>query len=584
MISPMRFAHCFVVAIVFPLLVSCGDDPLTPGGTYVAPTYHASVQSLDATFRAICGAGANDSYAVGDLILHHDGSTWSPIEPPDDLEEGVRAAFGFPTGELLMISDDHQKIFLRKDGTWTRIKDAPAYAWNYWASAPDNIYGLSWPSVLHFDGTDWQELAVPKNLELEDIAGDENGRPLMCGHYGRIDRFDGAQFTTTYVDSVARYSSPIVTPSGRLFVTSNSDKVVEIVGSDAVELVDNGVYADYLRNDGEQLFVAGQEQNTSNYLVKQYEGDHWREISRGSDRSDRFRDFWAGRGELLGAGEGFVWQGNSSGGARVPLYPSLGPIQDAVAIDGAIYAIGLGAYRYEHGVWTDLEKEYITEQTGWCIDGRNPHNIYAAGAQVILHYDGDQWTWVNGALGERLRGIWVEPNGHVVAVGEGPVIVEFDGTQWTKTPVPSDAHTFTDVVGTGALVMAVGYDGLNAIRRNGEWHILPPPTNNDLVALWAYDESHIYAASSRANEICVWDGRRWDPMLTHGQRLFDMRGIWGTSPSNLFALGYNGTLAHFDGRKWTAQERILLTGMSELCGNGNELLAVGRTGILSYRR
>jgi hypothetical protein len=203
---------------------------------------------------------------------------------------------------------------------------------------------------------------------------------------------------------------------------------------------------------------------------------------------------------------------------------------------------------------------------------------------MILHYDGNDWSLVNGAFGNYLNGIWVELNGDVVAVGDGPVIMERDGGEWTETHVPVGSASFTDVLGVGKIIVAVGTGGLVAVRRNGEWYIQRGPSNSTLTALWAFDEKNIYAASREHNVILFFDGTKWTKMNIAGPSLPGMTDIWGTSPNNLFLLDYNGTIAHFDGHRWNAEERVILEQMETLCGNGREVIAAGRLGSVSYRR
>jgi hypothetical protein len=254
-----------------------------------------------------------------------------------------------------------------------------------------------------------------------------------------------------------------------------------------------------------------------------------------------------------------------------------------VAIDDAIYTIGDEAYRYQEGAWTNLDKGYITRSLASGIDGRRPDNIYAVGSQMILRYNGAAWEWVNGGLGEDLYAVWVEPNDHVVAVGSGPVIVEYDGATWTKREVPLDSYAFLDVTGVGNTIFAVGAGGLVAIRKQGHWYLMRP-TGWTLRAVWGYDEQHVYAVSENDNEICFYDGNRWEPFTIEGPTLRSMTSIWGTSSKNIFVLDDNGTLAHFDGSTWAAQERQFCSGMSALAGTRRELLAAGRNGASVYRK
>ena len=551
------------------------------GGPYVPPSYHASLEPLGGPLYQVCGSGENDLYVMSSILLHYDGAKWLPVPVPRELEFGGNAV-SLESGELIMSTG--RDIFVHRNDEWTTMTRAPEPFNFLTGSSPDNLYCLHWSSVQRYDGTSWVKLPVEKADELSDIAVNSAGTGAAVGYFGRVDRFDGSAWATSYLDSFSDYNSVAVTPSGRVFVAGYT-AIWEIIGSQPVRILrDRIVEWPIIRTDGEALYSVGQSWNQSNsHLVGRYADGSWITIAGGTGR---FNDLWVDQGKIVGVGdEGFMWRGNDAGGKAVELYPTYSEFEDAVRIGDAIYTIGPSAYRFENGVWTDLKKEFITRQTAYALDGRTPDNIYAVGNEMILHYDGDAWTWVNSGHNTRLGGVWAQESGDVVAVGEDdghPVMVEFDGLEWKKRVVSLASGIFHDVWGVGDLVVAVGTGGLIGMRqKDGHWNLLRP-TNASLVAVWGFDERHIYAASSNPNEICVYDGYRWDSMFIQGPEVSSMRSIWGTSPSNLFVLDYYGNLVHFDGRTWTQEERILHYQLSTVCGNGRDVLVLGRYGSVLY--
>jgi len=576
-----RFVPIFIAAVSCALFVSCGDDPAPPMGPYVPPSYRAELQSLNADFRLVCGAGSKDLYAMGSVILHHDGTAWNTIQPPDGLTREVYLALGFEDGTLLV--SDGRNVFVRANGSWSTRADFPHSPQDLWGTSSNDFYALTWDSLYHVDGTTWKPTTLPKAYEIEDIAGDQEGELVACGSYGRIDRFHGTGWVSSYIDSMLHFREAAVTSTGRLFVLSQVGFLYEIVNSTPVPIADSQLYSPILCTDGEAVFLAGREPYSppGSYAIRQLNNNVLQDVSSGAGD---LHAFWAGHGNLIAGGaDGFVWCGNASGGSRAP-YQAGGPIYSMALIDGSIYTIGEDAYRYDNGQWTDLNKGYLTRLAAWDIDGRTPNNIYAIGDEMVLHFDGSKWTWVNSALNTSPSAIWVEPSGEVIAV-DGGAVLEYDDMEWTKTTLPvSSGFGFADVIGVNGLIVAVGDEGLIAMRRNGEWYISPPPTNDPLVALWAHDERHIYAASLWGYELCVFNGQSWHAMPVLGVQLDRVVDMWGSSPTNLFVMDQDGRLAHFDGHDWSPEERVFSTGMNAIRGNGPELLVGGYSGSASYRR
>ncbi|HEX6789962.1 MAG TPA: hypothetical protein VF247_01510 [Candidatus Krumholzibacteria bacterium] len=560
------------------LLASCSDDPLGPSGPYSPPEYHATLQSLDTPFSGVTGTGKGDIYALGGILLRYDGSTWKPMPGPRELDSWQNFLVGFDDGGLA--ASDGRDVSLFHDGSWTPIERVPDYSNAFWGRASDDLYAINWNGLYHYDGTSWSLLPLSANGELRAIAGDETGHPIMAGTRGRIDRFNGVDWTSTNLDTTGWFGSIAVTSSGRTFV-SDGARIFEVAAGDSLALIlSDQIYDPRLCTDGEVLYAAGRSPyEWGTYRVAEYRDNTWRAVDQGQGY---MRSFWAGHGELAGVGENnFIWHGTASGGDQVELPPVRRGLADAVTIGDAIYAVGEGAYRYQDGEWTDLDKEYITRNPARGIGGRRSDDIYAVGSEMILHYDGRSWQWVNSGLGEELRSVWVGPEGHVVAVGWGPVIVEYDGTTWTKKEIPLSGD-LNDVTGVGNTVFAVG-GGLAGVRKNNHWYF-SRPSGWALNAVWAYAEDRAYAVGNEDNTLWTYDGSRWTPSPIEGPAMPSMSGIWGTSPSNLFILDYYGTLVHFDGSGWREEERIFGAGMRAITGTPHEVLTLGDTGSILYRK
>jgi len=96
----------------------------------------------------------------------------------------------------------------------------------------------------------------------------------------------------------------------------------------------------------------------------------------------------------------------------------------------------------------------------------------------------------------------------------------------------------------------------NAARWNGiEWELMGIYSNTlDLYSIWYFSENDIWVT-----DYCSpihWDGTTWT--LYHLQNMgLDVCsgfGIWGTSSSNMYFVGLNGSIVHYDGSTFTKME------------------------------
>lgn len=582
----MKFALRLIASLVcLAFIASCSDDPVSShGGGPVAASYQPTLLSLDGNFVSVCGTG-KDLYAFGSAVLHYDGAQWNPIEPPP-VRGTPRYALGFPDGEIVVSGGS--ETFVRKNGVWTDIS-IPDYFYMdaLWGSSPTDLYGVNYQGARHYDGSTWSAVTLPIVEDgLTAVAGRSADDVVISGSYGNLLRFDGTQWTDTQIDSFVTYRSIVMTESGRIFGATYSD-VYEVAGSTHQRILHEVIDRPLLCTAGDVLYAAGR-LSYGNFVVARYEDGGWKNVAL---EKGEVEGIWAGDGNVMVAGrENLVWRGTDSGGGFEQPIPQRGQLTCGTEIDGAVFLAGEGAYRYEDGKWSNLNKEYMTRALPADIAGRNRNDIYAVGSEMILHYDGSQWTWVNAGFNQQLSSVCVDASGDVLVAGRtqdypgSMVAYRLHNGTWSPETIPFDGNPIYDMCSTGDVVFAVGAHGMVAVLRNGVWRPLPSGTTDGLYSVWAYDERNVYAANGERNELCYYDGRSWTPMQVGGGSRYGIRSIWGTGRDDLFAVAGEGAVIHYDGSSWQPLPRVLLTGVEEVCGAGREILAFGAYGVISYRR
>lgn len=209
------------------------------------------------------------------------------------------------------------------------------------------------------------------------------------------------------------------------------------------------------------------------------------------------------------------------------------------------------------------------------------NDVYAVGAGgLINHFDGT--SWVQTAAGAQHHGVWGPNANDVYVVGTGRRIFRNTGSGWTAF----------DTTGTGAWLAITGWDATQfmvaghsgRIRRfingvgedettTGCW---PTPAVGDaFLGLWGASPSDIYAVGS-GGMICHYDGNAWtrQPSGT----LENINAVWGRAPDDVYAVGDAHVVLHFDGVEWRPLDIESFASFRAIAAAGNELLIAGDFG------
>jgi len=147
-----------------------------------------------------------------------------------------------------------------------------------------------------------------------------------------------------------------------------------------------------------------------------------------------------------------------------------------------------------------------------------------------------------------LNELWGSSPRDIYAVGSGGMF-HYDGTGWSVVvPLPGQFVEFQDIFGFSA----------DEVWAAGGWiypNPNPPPNFLD------------------SSLIMHYDGTRWRIAQSGGAR--EIRSLWGTSPSNLYAGSLDGRILHYDGSRWSIEHLHNEMQIISLGGDGSTLFAGG---------
>jgi hypothetical protein len=121
-----------------------------------------------------------------------------------------------------------------------------------------------------------------------------------------------------------------------------------------------------------------------------------------------------------------------------------------------------------------------------------------------------------------------------------------------------------------------GYTTYNAVHWNGsEWtlhklyfYTIPGIADTGVYearSIFAFDESNIWITSG--SQITKWDGIR--QTFRHTTPV-SINKLWGTDNSNIYAVGYNGQIARFNGTNWQRIESGTTLNINDIWGDFNQ--------------
>ncbi len=118
----------------------------------------------------------------------------------------------------------------------------------------------------------------------------------------------------------------------------------------------------------------------------------------------------------------------------------------------------------------------------------------------------------------------------------------------------------------------------NAAHWNGlEWEYIEIINTADLYSVWYFDEEDIWVTTFGFP--VHWDGEEWT--LYHlqdlGLQVSAGHACWGTSSNNMYFVGYQGAIVHYDGENFEQMESGTTTDLLDVHGtqDGSILFAAG---------
>ncbi|OIP31450.1 MAG: hypothetical protein AUK47_22505 [Deltaproteobacteria bacterium CG2_30_63_29] len=216
---------------------------------------------------------------------------------------------------------------------------------------------------------------------------------------------------------------------------------------------------------------------------------------------------------------------------------------------------GAVARRTTAGVWEVMSTPTLeTLRDIWAAPGTG--SVAVGDNGTILELMGSIWSPVTSPTNANLNGIWGTggttiwgTGGTTIAVGENGTILMGVGGVFTAIPSPTNTTLNgiwgtggTTIWGTGGTTITVGDNGTVLNLVNGTFETVPTLSNVNLQAIWGTGGTTI--AVGEAGTILMNNGGGWT-ISQQSLTTETLMGVWGTSPTNIFVVGDQGTILHY---------------------------------------
>ncbi len=523
---------------------SCGGLFATEGWCWENPL------PMGAPLRGLWSDGTNH-YAVGGygLVVR-----FAPSKPPEQIavptSVALNAIWGSGAKDIYVVGD--QGMILHYDGaTWLPTPFGADHLRGVWGSGPTDIHAVGDNgTTLHFDGKNWFKNPSTQTFGLWAVHGSSPTRAFAVGVNETILAYNGTTWNKVHGGAGAQ-----------LFA---------------------------VHDDGGTVVAGG-----NGKLLTSVDGSSWTPLATPTGMSSirglgrRAGALVAAGGEQIALWDGKAWTQEAPAG--LPSLYALAPSGDLAA-----GASGLVLER-QNSVWQRLGSGL--QSTVHALAGSGPDDLHAVGNQLLLRWDGKTWVEQLLPLKSAFNAVGVRSKAEAFAVGDSGNALRWNGSGWTalgaKPPAPHQTATLTSIWVPPAPAKGFFATGANALLHHDGASWAPTPvatlktpgaslrglfgaggklfavgtkgvvlvfdeasgvpeetvlTSQDLFAVWGSSASDLHAVGY--NVIFHYDGASWSPAKNAPQAI--LFAVTGVSPTEVVAAGLSGAILRFDGVSWSA--------------------------------
>ncbi len=211
--------------------------------------------------------------------------------------------------------------------------------------------------------------------------------------------------------------------------------------------------------------------------------------------------------------------------------------------------------------------------------------MYPIGTRVALNalptIAGSPYLWAGKCSGGSSCSVTVD-KAISVNIDFTPRICTQSGFCW-EYPRPQGANLAAVWLAPDQTMYSVGDNGTILRGGNGvAWSSINSTTSNNLRGIWGSSATDLWVVGF-AGTIIHFDGNAWSAVTSPS--IQNLQGVWGSGPKDVWAVGNAATVLHFDGNTWSvvASGAAAFVDLTSVWGSGpTDVWAVGRNGTILH--
>lgn len=236
--------------------------------------------------EAVWGSDPTDVFAVGDQLLHYNGSQWTPMFSALPIQ--LKGVWGTSHNRVFAVGD--LGTILHYDGwQWLSVPSGTlADLTDVWGLSPYHVFAVGQQgTILNYNGTRWYEMLSPTSASLQAVWGSSLQNVWAVGE--TMLHYDGQQWSE--VDSS-------ITPLYDIWGSSAQDiwavggAIFHYDGQQWQEVVADGGYVGLTGHAANDVFAVSR-----TGVVLHYDGQHWITVLHEPDSI--FADVWGNATEAV---------------------------------------------------------------------------------------------------------------------------------------------------------------------------------------------------------------------------------------------------------------------------------------------
>lgn len=166
-------------------------------------TFVEHTSGTTATLWGVWSAAPDDAWIVGgtpeggtskpnDIVLHWNGTSWSNITLPKDVEGRTLYKVWGLSSENLYVAGEYGTIWHKKGPDWILESNPPLATGNLFTvagSSASDVYAVGSFDVLHFDGKTWEKQDISLTNGVNGVACTSAEEAIIVGFGGSKQRF-----------------------------------------------------------------------------------------------------------------------------------------------------------------------------------------------------------------------------------------------------------------------------------------------------------------------------------------------------------------------------------------------------------